>query len=227
MKIHKEGTMTIALSIILTAVIAASFFYFNGIKLWTCLISAIPLLSVIFFMAFFRNPKRIPAGDDYKITAPADGKIVIIKEVEENEYFHDRRLQVSVFMSFFNVHINWAPMSGKVSFFRYHPGNYLAAWHPKSSTKNERTTIVFKNEDGTEVLCRQIAGLFARRVVCYAEYDKPFNAGEQIGFIKFGSRADIFLPLGSKVNVKIGDRVTGAETVVAEVAKHIGNKDDK
>ncbi|MDY5823593.1 MAG: phosphatidylserine decarboxylase, partial [Candidatus Coprenecus sp.] len=136
-----------------------------------------------------------------------------------DEYFHDRRLQVSVFMSFFNVHINWAPITGIISFFRYHPGNYLAAWHPKSSTKNERTTIVLKNEDGTEVLCRQIAGLFARRVVCYAEYQKPFKAGEQIGFIKFGSRADLFLPLDTKINVKIGDKVTGSETIVAQLAK--------
>lgn len=147
----------------------------------------------------------------------ADGKVVIIQEVEEPEYFHGRRLQISVFMSFFDVHVNWAPVSGTVSFYRYHRGSYLAAWHSKSSTKNERTTIVFKNEDGTEVLCRQIAGLFARRVVCYAEYDKKFKAGQQIGFIKFGSRADVFLPLGTKVNVSVGDKVRGAETVIAEL----------
>ena len=116
----------------------------------------IPVGFAIFFLCFFRDPKRTPTGDSHLITAPADGKVVIIQEVEEPEYFQGRRLQISVFMSFFNVHINWAPVSGAVSFFRYHRGSYLAAWHPKSSTKNERTTIVFKNEDGTEVLCRQI-----------------------------------------------------------------------
>ena len=219
MKIHKEGTTIILTSLFFKAVVAGSFFYFNGIKWWTITLSAIPLLFAIFFISFFRDPKRVPTGNSHLVTAPADGKIVIIKEVQEDEYFHDRRLQVSVFMSFFNVHINWAPITGIISFFRYHPGNYLAAWHPKSSTKNERTTIVLKNEDGTEVLCRQIAGLFARRVVCYAEYQKPFKAGEQIGFIKFGSRADLFLPLDTKINVKIGDKVIGSETIVAQLAK--------
>ena len=219
MRIHKEGNLIILTSVLFAAVIAGSLFYFNGVNVWTCIVSAIPIIFAIFFIAFFRDPVRHPAGDSHKVTAPADGKIVIIKEVEENEYFHDRRLQVSIFMSFFNVHINWAPISGIISFFRYHPGNYLAAWHPKSSTKNERTTIVLKNEDGTEVLCRQIAGLVARRVVCYAEYEKPFKAGEQIGFIKFGSRADLFLPLDTKINVKIGDKVVGSETIVAEITK--------
>lgn len=219
MRIHKEGNLIILTSVLFAAVIAGSLFYFNGVNVWTCIVSAIPIIFAVFFIAFFRDPVRHPVGDSHKVTAPADGKIVIIKEVEENEYFHDRRLQVSIFMSFFNVHINWAPISGIISFFRYHPGNYLAAWHPKSSTKNERTTIVLKNEDGTEVLCRQIAGLVARRVVCYAEYEKPFKAGEQIGFIKFGSRADLFLPLDTKINVKIGDKVVGSETIVAELIK--------
>lgn len=217
MKIHKEGTMTIVMSLILTAIVAFLLFYYVGINVWTCIVSVIPLGFAIFFITFFRDPKRVPTGDSHTVTAPADGKIIIIKEVEENEYFHDKRLQISVFMSFFNVHINWAPISGIVSFFKYHPGHYLAAWHPKSSTKNERTSIVFKNEDGTEVLCRQIAGLFARRVVCYAEYEKPFKAGEQIGFIKFGSRADVFLPIGSEVTVKIGDKVKGAESIIAKI----------
>lgn len=219
MKIHKEGTTIITTAFIFALFIGGIFFWFHGINVWTCILTFIPIGFGIFFIAFFRDPKRSPTGDGHKVTAAADGKIVIIQEVEEPEYFKDKRLQVSIFMSFFNVHINWAPISGVVSFFKYHRGNYLAAWHPKSSTKNERTTIVFKNEDGTEVLCRQIAGLFARRVVCYAEYEKKFGAGEQIGFIKFGSRADIFLPLDTKVNVKIGDKVTGSETVIAELQK--------
>ncbi|HIZ88125.1 MAG TPA: phosphatidylserine decarboxylase family protein [Candidatus Coprenecus pullistercoris] len=223
MTIHKEGLSLILMSLVFTLILGGNLFYFSGVRIWTCLVAAIPAGFCIFFICFFRSPRRRPAGDSRRITAPADGKIVIIQEVEEPEYFHGKRLQISVFMSFFNVHVNWAPVSGKVAFFKYHRGNYLAAWHPKSSTKNERTTIVFRNGDGTEVLCRQIAGLFARRVVCYAEYDKTFNAGEQIGFIKFGSRADVFLPLGTKVNVEVGDKVTGAETVIAELVP--GNTD--
>jgi len=219
MKVNKEGTSTILMSFIFTAVLATLLFHYCGVNHWTCIFSAIPLVISIFFISFFREPVRHPSGDSHLVTAPADGRIVIIKEVEEPEYFSGKRLQVSVFMSFFNVHINWVPITGKVSFFKYHPGNYLVAWHPKSSTKNERTTVVFKNEDGTEVLCRQIAGLFARRVVCYAEYEKPMTSGEKLGFIKFGSRADLFLPLGTKLNVKIGDKVTGSETVVAELSK--------
>lgn len=224
MKIHKEGGTIITMSFVFALILGGGSFYFGGSTVLSCILTTIPVGFGIFFICFFRDPKRTPTGDSHKVTAPADGKIVIIQEVDEDEYFHDRRLQVSVFMSFFNVHINWAPISGIVSFFRYHRGNYLAAWHPKSSTKNERTTIVFKNEDGTEVLCRQIAGLFARRVVCYAEYEKPFKAGEQIGFIKFGSRADVFLPVGTKVNVSIGDKVTGSETVIAELAGPAQNK---
>lgn len=223
MKIHKEGGSIITMSFVFALILGGGSFYFGGSTVLSWILTAIPVGFGIFFICFFRDPKRTPTGDGHKVTAPADGKIVIIQEVNEDEYFHDRRLQVSVFMSFFNVHINWAPISGIVSFFRYHRGNYLAAWHPKSSTKNERTTIVFKNEDGTEVLCRQIAGLFARRVVCYAEYEKPFKAGEQIGFIKFGSRADVFLPIGTKVNVSIGDKVTGSETVIAELAGPVNN----
>ncbi|HIZ86443.1 MAG TPA: phosphatidylserine decarboxylase family protein [Candidatus Coprenecus stercoravium] len=220
MKIHREGAPIIILSLVFALILGGPCFYLGAHPALSWILTLIPVGFAVFFMCFFRDPKRTPTGDSHKVTAPADGKIVIIQEVEEPEYFNDRRLQISVFMSFFNVHINWAPISGIVSFFRYHRGNYLAAWHPKSSTKNERTTIVFKNEDGTEVLCRQIAGLFARRVVCYAEYDKPFKAGQQIGFIKFGSRADVFLPLGTKVNVNVGDKVTGSETVIAELEKN-------
>jgi len=218
MKINKEGSSTILASFIFTAVMAFLLFHFSGFNAWTIIISSIPFLLSIFFISFFREPVRTPSGDSHLVTAPADGKIVIIKEVEEPEYFKGKRLQVSVFMSFFNVHINWVPISGTVSFFKYHPGNYLVAWHPKSSTKNERTTVVFRNEDGTEVLCRQIAGLFARRVVCYAEFQKNMKSGEKLGFIKFGSRADLFLPLGTKINVKRGDKVIGAETVIAKLA---------
>lgn len=217
MKIHREGGPVIIMSLALALILGGLSFCLGAPKVLCWILTLIPAGFAIFFISFFRNPERTPAGDSRKVTAPADGKVVIIQEVEEPEYFRDRRLQVSVFMSFFNVHVNWAPVSGIVSFFRYHRGHYLAAWHPKSSTKNERTTVVFRNEDGTEVLCRQIAGLFARRVVCYAEDGKPFKAGEQIGFIKFGSRADVFLPLGTRINVSVGDKVKGAETVIAEL----------
>ena len=217
MKIHKEGAVTILMALVFAVLLGGTSWYFGAPKVLYWILFCIPAGFAVFFICFFREPRRRPTGDGRRITAPADGKVVIIQEVEEPEYFHGRRLQISVFMSFFDVHVNWAPVSGTVSFYRYHRGSYLAAWHSKSSTKNERTTIVFKNEDGTEVLCRQIAGLFARRVVCYAEYDKPFKAGQQIGFIKFGSRADVFLPLGTKVNVSVGDKVVGAETVIAEL----------
>lgn len=218
MKIHKEGAVTILMALVFAVLLGGTSWYFGAPKVLYWILFCIPMGFAVFFICFFREPRRRPAGDGRRITAPADGKVVIIQEVEEPEYFHGRRLQISVFMSFFDVHINWAPVSGTVSFYRYHRGSYLAAWHSKSSTKNERTTIAFRNEDGTEVLCRQIAGLFARRVVCYAEYDKPFKAGQQIGFIKFGSRADVFLPLGTKVNVSVGDKVVGAETIIAELA---------
>ena len=218
MKIHKEGAVTILMALVFAVLLGGTSWYFGAPKVLYWILFCIPMGFAVFFICFFREPRRRPTGDGRRITAPADGKVVIIQEVEEPEYFHGRRLQISVFMSFFDVHVNWAPVSGTVSFYRYHRGSYLAAWHSKSSTKNERTTIVFKNEDGTEVLCRQIAGLFARRVVCYAEYDKKFKAGQQIGFIKFGSRADVFLPLGTKVNVSVGDKVVGAETIIAELS---------
>lgn len=218
MKIHKEGATTILMALVFAVLLGGTSRYFGAPPVLYWILFSIPMGLAVFFICFFREPKRTPTGDSRKITAPADGKVVIIQEVEEPEYFHGRRLQISVFMSFFDVHVNWAPVSGIISFYRYHRGTYLAAWHSKSSTKNERTTIVFKNEDGTEVLCRQIAGLFARRVVCYAEYDKKFKAGQQIGFIKFGSRADVFLPLGTKVNVSVGDKVVGAETIIAELS---------
>ncbi len=219
MRIHKEGTTIIILGIISALIISSLLFFYFGIEVWTVLLSLIPIGFSIFFISFFRNPVRVQNGDDYKISAPADGEIVIIQEVEEGEYFKEKVLQISVFMTFFNVHVNWIPISGIISYFKYHPGNYVAAWHPKSSVKNERTTVVIKNKDGVEILCRQIAGLFARRVVCYAEKGKEVKSGEELGFIKFGSRADVFIPLGSKVCVKMGDKVVGSETIIAELNK--------
>ena len=176
--------------------------------------------SVLFFiivLQFFRKPTRKTAINPQHIIAPADGKVVVIEEVTETEYFQDKRIQVSIFMSPLNVHINFNPLSGIVSYFKYHPGKYLVAWHPKSSTENERTTIVTRQENGTEILFRQIAGALARRLCWYVDKGSAVTQGEEFGFIKFGSRIDVFLPLDAKIKVKLGDRPTGGETVIAEL----------
>src|SRR5690606_19624959 len=162
------------------------------------------------------NPKRHIIPNENTILCPADGKVVVIEETEETEYFKDRRLQVSIFMSPVNVHINRNPVSGVVRFFRYHPGKYLVAWHPKSSTLNERTSIAIQTVQGPEVLFRQIAGAMARRIVWYVKEGDSVTQGQEFGFIKFGSRVDVFLPIGTKVNVKIGDHVTGGLTTLGQ-----------
>jgi phosphatidylserine decarboxylase len=170
----------------------------------------------LFIISFFRNPKRlIPIGDNH-ILASADGKVVVIEEVGEIEYFKDKRLQVSIFMSPANVHVNRSPIDGEVKYFKYHPGKYLVAWHPKSSSDNERTSMVIENESFA-VLVRQIAGKLARRIVYYVEEGDEIERGEEFGFIKFGSRIDLFLPLNTKLNVEIGQKVRGGETIIGEL----------
>ena len=154
---------------------------------------------------------------DHNIIAPADGKVVVIEEVEEPEYFKDKRIQVSIFMSPINVHANWFPVSGKVKYSKYHPGKYLVAWHPKSSTENERTTVVVESSKGIEVLFRQVAGALAKRIVNYAKEDAKCIQGEEFGFIKFGSRIDLYLPLGTKINVELNQKVTGKKSIIAEI----------
>jgi len=171
----------------------------------------------LFIISFFRNPKRlIPIGDNH-ILASADGKVVVIEEVEEIEYFKDKRLQVSIFMSPANVHVNRSPIDGEVKYFKYHPGKYLVAWHPKSSTENERTTCVVKHENGTEILFRQIAGALAKRICWYVKEGDAVTQGQEFGFIKFGSRIDIYLPLDAEICVNIGDKPVGSETVIAKL----------
>lgn len=172
---------------------------------------------IITILQFFRHPSRDFETGDSLIISPADGKVVVIEETEEQEYFKDKRLQVSIFMSPINVHVNRYPIGGLVSFFKYHPGKFLAAWEPKSSTDNERTTIVVKHPKGTEILFRQIAGALARRIVWYCKEGDKAQQCAEMGFIKFGSRVDLFLPLGTKLNVKIGDIVLGAQTVIGEI----------
>lgn len=218
MTIHKEGTGTLLVTVLTLILINGAACYFAPdskilqIFLWVA--SAVLFLTVL---QFFRKPTRKTPINPQHIIAPADGKVVVIEEVTETEYFHDRRIQVSVFMSPLNVHINFNPLSGMVSYFKYHPGKYLVAWHPKSSTENERTTIVTRHKNGTEILFRQIAGAMARRLCWYVDKGSEVTQGEEFGFIKFGSRIDIFLPLTAKIRVKLDDRPVGGETVIAEL----------
>lgn len=174
------------------------------------------LIFLVLILQFFRNPKRITSVNDNHIIAPVDGKVVVIEEVEETEYFKDKRLQISIFMSPLNVHVTRYALSGEVAYSKYHPGKYLVAWHPKASTDNERTTIVVKNNSFGEVLYRQIAGALAKRIVNYAKEGEQVEQGTDAGFIKFGSRVDVYLPIGTKLNVALGDVVKGGVQVIAQ-----------
>ena len=205
---HKEGFKIILVSFTITMVVALIAHYCIDIE-WIRL--TIQLLAFVFLIAilqFFRNPKRITPKNDTHIIAPVDGKVVVIEEVFEKEYFKDKRLQVSIFMSPLNVHVTRYALGGKVTYSKYHPGKYLVAWHPKASEENERTTIVVDN--------RQIAGALAKRIVNYAKVGDTAVQGEDAGFIKFGSRVDVYLPLGTKVKVQLGDKVKGGVQVIAE-----------
>ena len=206
---HKEGYQIIVISLLITSSLIISLEYsINKVEIKLLL----KLLCFIFFvliLQFFRNPKRNVKLNDKSILAPADGKIVIIKEVFEKEFYKEKRLQVSIFMSPFNVHVTRYPVGGEIIFSKYHPGKYLFAWHPKSSELNERTSVVIKNKVFGNILYRQIAGALARRIVNYASEGKKIKQGEESGFIKFGSRLDIFLPLKTKVNVNMNQIVKG------------------
>jgi len=219
MTIHKEGHKLLIYLLVILVVVNAAVYYFlpecEGFRLGCILFS---LFIFLLILQFFRSPKRVTVLNDKHVIAPADGKVVVIEEVVETEYFNDKRRQVSIFMSPLNVHINRNPISGAVAYFKYHPGKYLVAWHPKSSTENERTTIVVQQNEKQVVLFRQIAGALARRIVWYVKTGDKVKQGEEFGFIKFGSRVDIFLPLTAKINVKIGDKPIGGETVIAEFA---------
>lgn len=176
------------------------------------------LVCVVLVLQFFRNPDRdVAKPNSQHVLAPADGKVVVIEEVEEPEFFGDRRVQVSIFMSPLNVHVNRHPLSGKIIYQKYHPGKFLVAWNPKSSTDNERTTVVYESL-GNKLLLRQIAGFMARRIICYAKEGQPVRQGDDMGFIRFGSRVDLLLPLDAKISVNIGDKVVGNRTVVAELS---------
>ncbi|MBC7913349.1 MAG: phosphatidylserine decarboxylase family protein [Pyrinomonadaceae bacterium] len=217
MTIHKEGYTSLAITILLIFVINAFVHYYFPETDWLhWLVYIISFALFITILQFFRSPNRAWAKNDKHIICPADGKVVVIEEAEETEYFKDKRIQVSIFMSPVNVHVNRNPISGIVKFFKYHKGKYLVAWDPKSSTDNERTTIVIESREGVPILFRQIAGALARRIVWYVKEGDEVQQGDQFGFIKFGSRVDVFLPLGTEVSVKLGDVVKGGITVLAE-----------
>ena len=220
MTIHREGrTLLFVLLVVLFALNwAASYFFPSATTLQNIGIGA-SLVIYLIILQFFRIPLFEVQKNPKQVLAPADGKVVVIEETEETEYLKSRRKQISIFMSPINVHVNRMPVAGAISYFKYHPGKYLVAWHPKSSTENERTTIVIEQpEKKLEVLFRQIAGAMARRVVNYSQEGEPVMQGAEMGFIKFGSRVDLFLPLGTKIKVKLGDKTVGGESIVASFA---------
>jgi len=212
---HKEGHKIILLTFITVVIITLLLDYFSiNHKSY---IQIFLIIQLIIVLQFFRNPKRITNFGDNNIVSPVDGKVVVIEEVFEPEYFKEKRIQVSIFMSPINVHVTRYPIGGQVTYSKYHPGKYLVAWHPKSSTENERTSIVIKNENCGEILYRQIAGALAKRIVNYAKESSYVNQGDDAGFIKFGSRVDLFLPLDTKINVTLNQKVKGAEDIIARV----------
>lgn len=215
MKFHKEGYTSLAIVVLFIFIIIALAHYYEAGSVVKWIIYIVSAFLFITIVQFFRSPKKLIDLDEGVILCPADGKVVVIEETEETEYLKDRRIQVSIFMSPINVHVNRNPISGVVSFFKYHPGKFLVAWHPKSSTDNERTTVVLRNKSGVEILFRQIAGAMARRIVWYVKEGQEVKQGEEFGFIKFGSRVDLFLPLDATVHVNIGDKVTGGKTIIA------------
>tara|TARA_B100001057_G_scaffold334743_1_gene335349 strand:- start:657 stop:1307 length:651 start_codon:yes stop_codon:yes gene_type:complete len=206
---HKEGHLIILYTFLFIALITVLVDFFIENQILKYILQIFFLLTLILILQFFRNPKRKFNLNPEKVLSPVDGKIVAIEEVFENEYFNDKRLQVSIFMSPINVHVTRYPIGGEVLYSKYHPGKYLVAWHPKSSEKNERTTIVINNKNIGKILYRQIAGLLARRIINYAKVEENVIQGEDAGFIKFGSRVDLFLPLNAKINVKINQNVKG------------------
>lgn len=219
MTIHKEGrTLLFVLLIVFFAINWAVAHYLPEAKAIQNIVIGISVILYLVVLQFFRNPIFDITKNEKHVIAPADGKVVVIEETEETEYFKTRRKQISIFMSPVNVHVNRMPVGGTISYYRYHAGKYLVAWHPKSSTENERTTVVAKMKNGTEVLFRQIAGALARRIKCYVTEGQPLEQGQEFGFIKFGSRVDIYLPLDAKVSVKIGDITKGGRTVIAELS---------
>lgn len=216
MTIHREGTGSIAIATLIFGAINVAMFWFFGSQLfWLCIIVfIITLIFTLFVISFFRIPNRTYSFHDDHVLAPCDGKVVVIEEITDVEYFKDKRIQVSIFMSPANVHVNRNPIDGEVLYSQYHKGKYLVAWNPKSSTENERHSVVLKNDTIT-ILVKQIAGAVAKRIVNYLEVGQKVKQAEELGFIKFGSRVDLILPLGTKINVQLNEVVKAGQTVVA------------
>ena len=212
---HKEGFKIIAFSFLISASLVISFEILINSENIKNLVQILTLIQLLLILWFFRNPKRNIVKNSELILSPADGKIVVVDEVNESEFFKDKRIQVSIFLSPLDIHVNRYPVSGEVVYSKHHTGDYLVAWHPKSSLKNERTTVVINNEKFGKILYRQIAGAVARRIVNYAITNTLIEQGEDSGFIKFGSRVDLFLPIESNIKVKVGDRVSGGISVIA------------
>lgn len=216
MKIHKEGYNIIIIVFILLVLINAGLYFFASRILFFVLMMVVSVAVFLIIVNFFRNPRCTYTGDTQNVVlAPADGKVVVIEEVFETEYFQDKRLQISIFMGITNVHVNWIPVNGKVVYYRHQEGRFRAAYLPKSSTENERSTIVIEREDGTQIMVRQIAGAMAKRIVTYAKEGEICEINEQLGFIKFGSRVDLFLPLDVEIAVELDQKVYGNQDVIA------------
>lgn len=216
MKFHKEGYPGLIIVIILDLILITLALNLSNSPVLKFSLIGIAILLFVIILQFFRSPIRKWTKDDQCIVSPADGKIVVIEKTFEKEYLNAECIQVSIFMSPVNVHVNRYPISGKIIYFKYHPGKKLVAWHPKSSTENERTSIVIEHSSGRKIMIRQIAGLLARRIVCYVQTNTYAIQSEEMGFIKFGSRVDIFLPLDVKLNVKLNDVVKGGVSVIAK-----------
>ncbi|HWV33799.1 MAG TPA: phosphatidylserine decarboxylase family protein [Dyadobacter sp.] len=216
MKLHREGYTIMAVTAIVLIMINLGINYLLPDGYWIPRLVLIASIVIFFLVVqFFRVPTRVVRQSDREIVAPCDGKVVVIEEVVETEYFKGPRRQISIFMSPLNVHVNWNPISGVIQYFKYHPGLYLVAWHPKSSTENERTTVVIRNKEGVEILFRQIAGAAARRIRWYVKEGDKVEQSTEMGFIKFGSRVDLYIPLDAEINVNLQDKTVGSVTVLA------------
>lgn len=218
MNIHKEGYKIIPIAALIVGLLYAMLYWLIPFQAVQVVLGIAAVILLVLIVRFFRDPDFPIEKNANQIIAPADGKVVVIEETAEQEYLKEKRIQVSIFMSPLNVHVNRSPLAGEVSYFKYHPGKFLVAWHPKSSTDNERTSIGLKHPSGVEVLMRQVAGAVARRICFYSEAGKPVEQGEKFGFIRFGSRIDLYLPLDAKIKVNIGDISYGGKTVIAELA---------
>jgi phosphatidylserine decarboxylase len=219
MKLHREGFSILLISLFISIAIGiTNYLLFSVECLWLFIsIEALNLVILVLIVQFFRIPKRHKHYESDQIVCPADGEVVVIEETLETEYFNDKRIQISIFMSPLNVHANYYPVNGTVCYQKYHPGKFLVAWHPKSSTENERTSMVIKTADGSEILVRQIAGAMARRICYYNEIGSVAKQGEEFGFIKFGSRIDVFLPLNTTLSIEIGEKVQGKLSILGKL----------